>query len=274
VIPWVAWAASSTRAFDGVDLSEGTVFSAIGGWFGGVVMTLIGDIITPIARAISWAAGQLEGWIGTIWITFLSMVGSIPPLFTNIVDYVATLVGQARDFAVWLYDQTNTLIDTVSGQLTNLLDTLAGVVGDIVTTVLTDGFGFGNWLWNLVYDGMIAPLWQTFTNTLDTLWQQMVQFLNATLDGLFAAGSWVWDRVTALVNELLNVALAGIGDVIAVVRGAWNFLVWIAAHPLDWFSQQVDAVFGHGETYLIDHLEAAIESNQDRVAAWVDSVFA
>ena len=272
-IPFAVAVSTIVRSGQSIDLTPGAVFSGIAGFFGGVIQTVIGDIITPVANAISWAGGRLEGWIVSLWSELLALIGTLPGAFVDVVDFVTAEFQNAENLAQFLYNsawsEIQSVESTIGGFITNTLSTLQASL----TTLLQTAISQGGLLWNWIYNTVLQPLYDEVSNVLnlavDEALSAVQQFIQAGLD----IGGWLWGLLSPLVQSLIDAALAGVSDIIAVVNGAWDFLVWIATHPLSWFTDQVDSFFAAGANALVAAIVNALESEQDAVVSWLDSTF-
>lgn len=273
-IPFVSVWIALLRGMPSIDLSPSTVFSGIAGFFGDVIMTLIGDLITPIADAISWAGVQLEQFVldsvNSVW----GFIGQAAGLVSTVLDFVQSLYQAALQYAeslvasVWF--EVNSLADQFAQWGANILNLIQTTIASVLSTAMT----VGGWLWNQIYNAFIYPLYNYISDLFGNIEGIVAGIVSTVINGALEAGGWLYNILTNIVQSLIDVALAAFGDIVAVVQGAWAFLVWIAEHPFSWFADQIDSVFGNGASHLIDLLEQAIDANQDQVEQWIDRVFA
>lgn len=273
MIPWLAYAAVNSVPRQSIDLSASTIFNNIAGFFGGVVMTLIGDIIGPIASAIEFAAGKLEAWIVQLWNELWAQLGSIPNTFLSVADYIEKLYNNATGFAQWLFDNAANEITNIVGTVQNIADGIAGSVLDTIQGYISDLIAVGGGLFDWVWQTFIEPLYAWVSQQLSGLFDWISQVVSDVINDGLNAGGWLYDQLRNIVNDLIGLALAGFADVIAVVQGAWNFLVWVAQHPLGWLENQLDELTAGGPDAVLSRLVNGIASNETEFGHFVDSWF-
>lgn len=271
--PWaIPFAAifGATRATE-IDFGyPGTVLDNIGSFFGSIITTVIGDISSAVSGGITWALGVVQGWLVKLYTALTHLIGAIPGAFGSIVDYVRWLEETFDTFVGNIYDSianavVNGITDglDVGGWLAGLLGgwldsvlqaTLAaggwfyGFVADIVTDILRSALSVGSWIYDLIASIVQYVIDQVFAD-VGWLWAKLETFVNQLIyDGL-TAGNWLYNWIADnIVQPLIDLALQGFADIVAVVHGAWSFLVWIAQHPLQWFVDQLTSLADlHGE---------------------------
>lgn len=272
-IPFVLGPLAVVRALFDLDLSLGSVLDGIGGFFSSVIMTLIGDIVTPIGEAIVWAASRLITYVNELSSSIFGFIGDLAGGFGTVVAYIEGLYNAAIDYATNIVSSVWDAVNNAIGELGDILGQVAQIAADTFQALLTDAIAAGGWLYNLIYETFIAPIY----NYLSGLWDQITNavggIVNALLDAAFTAGSWLWDRLQDLIGAAISVALEAFNDIISVVQGAWNFLVWVALHPLDWFTNVANEALDAGPQWFIDHMIAAVEHNESSIEDFIDRAF-
>lgn len=272
-IPFAAVAVAVRAGATAIDLSPSTVFSNIAGFFGSVVMTLIGDLITPVANAIAWAGTQLIGYVSDLYQHVLGFIGTINTVFSTVADYIDSVYNFARDFAVQLFDSVVAQVDDLVSRVSSITQWVLDNVANLISDALELAFEVGGWAWNKIYTDFIYPIYATLDQIANSVIDTVTRVVNDLLSAAAAAGGWLWNLVTNIVNDAVNVALSGLSDLIGVVEGAWSFLVWVALHPLDWFTSLIDDALGNGQQWLVQHVTRAFESSEPLVDDFLNRVF-
>jgi len=273
-IPFAVGVLGATRTVQEVDLSPGAVYDGIAGFFGSVVQTLIGDIITPVADAISWAAGLLENWVESLWLGVVTEIGQLPGQVLNVVTLVEQQFANAEQYALTLYDDLLVDVDnieaTLGGFVSNTLDTLESDL----STLLEDAITTGGLLYDWVYDDVLQPLYDEVSDVLDLAVDEAVDAVDDLLSDGLTVGGALWGLIQPLVQGLIDDALTSIQDVIDVVNGAWDFLVWVANQGeqlWQYFTGEFLTVAGDE---LVNAILDSLDSQTGTATAVLDRLFA
>jgi hypothetical protein len=258
------------------DIGSQTIINMISGWFSGIVTTLIGDIISPIIRAVQWAASVAINWaydsIAQVWAVLnevASVGGDVFGWVENQISPIYDAINAAFDHVLGIAQQA---YDWITGADAWLWQRIQDVIGLSVETFIAPG----GWLLKWLNDNLLQPILDQISTL--TWWAQnigswiieqiatQVQWL---VQGWFAVGGWLYGIVQQIVSDTIGASLDVISGVITVVQGAWNFLVWVAAHPLSWFEDQLTAAEQAGEDWLAQHVLAALDASSGTVEDWV-----
>lgn len=206
-------------------------FTGAIGWATGGIWDKVKDLVrattdwisTWINHVIDWASAAVDGLWGAVRAagdfanTIVTWaVGMLDSLQDRIVDWAGGLIQRARDFASGLVDQ----------------------LGDWAESAIGEVWGFANGFFDWALRNIWDPLWNRITGVFDWVTDNVMPWV---LDQLSALGGWaadqfrwVWDRVEDKVRELLD----WLAPYIDVIQGAWDWLVWVARHPYNWFVAQ------------------------------------
>lgn len=272
-IPFVLGPLAVVRALFDLDLSLGSVLDGIGGFFSGVIMTLIGDIVTPIGEAIVWAASRLITYVNELSSSIFGFIGDLAGGFGTVVAYIEGLYNAAIDYATNIVSGVLDQIDRLAGTVSGILDQVVQIATDAFWSLINDAMAVGGWLYSWVYDNFIQPIYGWVSGIFAGIADTVYGLVNELLDAAFTAGSWLWDRLQDLIGAAISVALEAFNDIISVVQGAWNFLVWVALHPLDWFTNVANEALDAGPQWFIDHMIAAVEHNESSIEDFIDRAF-
>lgn len=273
VIPWLAYVAVNTVPRQDLDLTVGTIFNNIAGFFGSVIMTLIGDIISPIAQAINYAAGVLSNWVVALWSSIQDTIGRVLDVVSFVQAQAQQLFGIAIQTAQNFYDSLIGTVNSVVAHVQDLIDGLASTVWNAVWDVLTSAIAVGGGLYEWVYNTFIAPLYDWISAQFGNLADFVSQIVSDVVNAALEAGGWLYNIVADIARSLIDIALAGIQDIIDVVRGAWDFLVWVAAHPIGWFQSIADQIENLSGESVLGALERGITENETTVNSILDRLF-
>lgn len=267
----LAWLFAASGAQDW-DLSVDGILGHIGGFFAGLLDLLTG-IVRPIAEALNWVAGQLMGLVYDVRSEIMNIIGYLPAAiytigqgFMDIWNNTLAAIENASN-VIW-YE-----INNVWSKLNSLVDTVTDSVYQAVTSLISEGLAVGGWLWNIIYNGWIAPIFDFVGSLFSQLYDIAVAAANAALNAAVEVGGWLYDVISSIVGDVIDAALAGFRAIVDVVNGAWDFLVWIATHPLSWFTDSIEHLFTVGEEWIVDHILAAFERNDSHVEDFIDRVF-
>lgn len=273
----------------------GTVLQNIGGFFGSIITSVIGDIASAVANALTWSLSVVQGWIASVWQGVLAIIGAIPGAFSSLVDYIEWFYNTFLDWTGFVLDEiAQGVVNAVSegldaggwlaGLLTGWLGTIlpqilqgaawfVELVEGFATDVLRQALTVGSWLYNLIAN-VVQYVLDGIIGGGEYLWNLVEPFVRQLIIDAFTVGGWLYDYIRdSIVQPLIDFALAGISDVIDVVKGAWDFLVWVGEHGLAWFTDLADTIAGLSGDALLHTLEDAITGNEGTVEDLLDRLF-
>lgn len=272
-IPFAVAVVGATRLTSGIDLSPSTIISGISGFFSGVVMTLIGDIIGPIANAISWAAAQLEPWVLALWNQLEVTIGEVPAVFDNVVDFIEGILAQAEDYADFLVNALTTRVAQLEADIGSIGAGLLAQVQSIVFDWIEGAINVGGFLWNWIDTEWVTPIYDYLAQVISGIEADILAGVQDALTALFTAGSWVYDIVSQWISDALSAALAGLGDIVDIVESALPFLQWVVGEGQrlwDFFTGDLPELAGEA---LINAALDALDRESDTAAAVLDRMF-
>lgn len=260
-------------------ISDGV--ESVWGWALGVVQDWV---IGPITRAASWAANQVADYAVALAQDVWEKLGILGEFAGTLWDMIVHMVDGAIDFALsikntlydWIGDGIGWLWDTTSWWWEHVFNVLWDWLVDVVTSLIVGAIdlamGAAGWVWDRVSE-IAATVAREVLGAASWLYDNVRQIVTDMLGALFDAGSWLWERITdvvgALVSQLWDALSNGIAAVIAVVEGAWDFLVWVAEHPATWFAELIDGFFRNGSQWFIERLTDALSSSGSIVEDWL-----
>lgn len=294
VIPFAAIFGASRSAE--IDFGyPGTVLDNIGSFFGGLITTVVGDITGAVSAALNWVLNIVQTWLVKLYTALTHIIGAIPGAFGSVVDYVRWLEDTFDTFVGSIYDSIrNGIVDGITagldaggwlaGLLTDWLGSVLqgviaaggwfyGFVANIVTDILQSALQVGSWIYDLIA-GIVGYVVDQLFADVGWLWGRLETFVNQLLyDGL-AVGEWLYNWIKdEIVQPLIDLALQGLGDLLAVVQGAWDFLVWVAQHPLQWFIDQFEDLAGLRGDALWSRIGEALDSESGHAFSILDDLF-
>lgn len=273
MIPWIAYVAVNTVPRQDIDLSFGTVFNNIAGFFGSVVMTLIGDIVSPIAQAIVFAWGRIEAWVVQLWERIQDQIGGVIDLANQFWGAAVGLFSHAVDLINQAYQDLSGLVGQAVGNVQSIVDGLLSDIWNTVWDVLSAAIEVGGGLYNWVWNTFIAPLYDWITQQLSGIADWLTQIVNDVVNAGLEAGGWLYNAVASIVSDLIDAALAGWRDLLNAVEGAYHFLLWIAEHPLGWLEQQIDELVNGGPDALLERLVSHVEDSENGFDDFIERFF-
>lgn len=284
------------------DLSVENIASSITGFFAAVVQFIVGDIITPIASALSWLGQHLVGYVADQWRTLLNVIGAIPVMFGTVADWITSV---AEDAARALRAVTDSLYGNVLNWVHvalsvggALYDVLASVVTAIVTaalraggdilggladalnTLLNGALEVGNWLWHRIVTIAEAVVRDALA-VGGAIYSAMGDIVAQLIRDWLTVGGWLLDLLDGIIRDIVAPLLDGIADVLPdalkfIVDNfdrLFRFLVFVIEHPLSWFEDWATQLLEDGGALLIDVIGRAVESNEARVEDIADRLF-
>lgn len=249
------------------------IFDTIWGWVAGSLLPGIREIIHAISEAVSNAISAAVA-AAYDWTNFLhSLVGDVGRITGDLVSYVIDGFRRATDFALWAAGEAARLgtsawevLGDPASWVWDQVRAIAGGVGDVFDFLTRD-------VLNFIYADLVLPLYNRLSDIRDSLFDSLREIAETAIGAALDAGSWLWDRVGGIVADALDVALAPLRAIVAVVEGAWSFLVWVAEHPISWFTSIADEVLGNGSEWLINHVLSAVEAEFDTVEQRLSDYF-
>lgn len=271
-----------------------TVLGFLEDAFGGV-LGLAGFAIDKLEDALRAVWEPLAQGVVDVIAGFHSVIGQIADGFVTVGDWIRSVAQNAYDQFIHLYDTLGGIIantfqaaisaggviwDFVYGAVNDGIENILGTfsefwntVTNIVNQALQDAFDGAGWLW----DWLTNAVTQIVTAIIGTgawLWNLISGFAYDWLMAVLRETDSLWDWVSEhIIQPLVDAALAVFGDIISVVLGAWDFLVFVAEHPLTWFTDQFDQVFADGASPFIDALGRAIDDEQGPAVDFLDRIF-
>lgn len=277
VIPWLVYAAVSTTPRQDVDLSFGWVLDTIGSFFGGLVLTVIGDIVSAIAHALSLVGATIINWVTALWHGIQDTFGAV----LNVVSFVQAQAQQLFGIAIGAvnsaYTELRGLIDGVIGNVENITGGILDNIWNLVWSVLTPAIAIGGGLWQWVWNTFIVPLYEALSRLYGDVLNAVGGLFTSLLDEITGAGGWLYEWAKSLIIEvagpLINSVLGPYIELFDVIRGALPFLKWVAAHTLDWFQSLADSIEALTPQHVLGAIENAINDNTDDVDAILNRFF-
>lgn len=272
-IPIALAVANQARAAQGIDLSPSTLISGIGGFFSGVVMTLIGDIVAPIANAISWAAQRLEDWADALFQVVVTLVGTLPGTFGTVVQFIENVAAAATQYTDFVFSGVTSFVQSLFNDALSVGSNLWEFVRQTAQTVLNDAIGAGGWFLQWITDNVINPLTAEIQNIFGQISDIVGGLINSTLTDLFAAGSWVYDIVSGWISDAFDALTAGWVDLLGLVGAAAKFLEWVAGEGeqlWQFFTGDLPALAGEA---LVNAIIDALDRESDTATQVLDRMF-
>lgn len=248
----------------------GGFFSGIWSFIGGVTSGIRDFIFEVVGRALDLAFGAINALDAIYHAVTNSLAGGVQWLVdnaTNAAHAVAGVVTQTYnmlDGAFHVFrDEAKALLEGVWDDLKKWVldpagDFFKGALGegwDIVKKLVALGVDGVNFLIGLAHD------------PFGTIWGLIEQAVKDTVGAIAAPFDWI-------VQQGLDLLFAGFGDVVAVLKGAWHFLAWIAEHAADLTEDALTASFGLGASVFDDQVLSTLTARSDDLEGIVADWFA
>lgn len=247
-----------------------------GGVWGGIwgFLTGIGnDVRNFVLEAVQKAADVLLGFINTVDDVYHAITNTLTAGFdwltTNAVN-AAKAVGDVVTQTYNLLDEAfANFRDQAKAMLEHAFDDVKNFVLDQIPDLLDNLLG-GAWaflesLASLGVDG-VNFLLDLASDPFGTIWHLIEQAVKDTVGAIAAPFDWI-------VQQGLDLLFAGFGDVVAVLKGAWHVLVWVAEHAADLTEEALTASFGLGASAFDDQVLGVLTARTDDLESIVADWF-
>lgn len=259
-----------TRALFGYGFDAASLFSGIWGFFTGIA----DEVRNFVLAAIQSAANVLLGFINTVDDVYHAVTNAI----TGAVDYFGAMAVNAANAVANVvqvtYDEMASAFgnfrDQVKAALEHGYDDVKNFVLDqipaLLDNLLGDAWTFLKSLVGLGVDG-VNFLLDLATDPFGTIWDLIEDAVKDTVGAIAAPFDWI-------VQQGLDLLFAGFGDVVAVLKGAWHVLVWVADHAADLTEDALTASFGLGASVFDDQVINTLTARSDDLESIVADWFA
>lgn len=246
-----------------------------GGFFGGIWSFLSGVagavkdfVFEVVSKALDLAFGAINALDDVYHAVTNALTGGFDWLTQNAVNAANAVAGVVTQTYNMLDDAFSNLRAQLKSMLEHAWDDLKAWVldpaGDFLKGVLGEGWDIVKKLIGLGIDG-VNFLISLALDPFGTIWGLIEQAVKDIVGVVVPPFEWI-------VQTGLDILFAGFGDVVAVIKGAWHFLVWVAEHAADLTEEALTASFGLGasvfDDQVVNTLEARSADLEGIVAKW------
>lgn len=259
-----------TRSLFGYGFDAGAIFGGIWNFLTGIGS----DVRNFVLEAVQKAADYLVGLINTVDDVYHAVTGVLTEGLVWATQQAENAAGAVANVVQVTYDEMASAFsnfrDQVKAALEHGYDDVKNYVLDqipaLLESLLGDAWTFLKSLASLGVDGLDFLL-QLATDPFGTIWDLIKQAVEDALGVALPPFEWI-------VQQGLDLLFAGFGDVVAVLKGAWHFLVWVADHAADLTEDALSAGFGLGGAVFDDSVLATLTARSDELEKIVADWFA
>lgn len=242
--------------------SVGQIFGNIGGWITNIVVGGLASIVADmwdfiadglfdvllLAKKFTNAAEQeLRAAMTSTWNGVLSVV-------ENMIDAARATFDAMISGLRWLPQAVTEIL----AQLQDLAGWVAEIAMEIFDDIVQPIIGsLRDWI-----ESALAEIW----SGLDWMYDGLEEFISNLVVGMLRTNM---ELLEWIVDAGLSFGIGYAGSSIAILRGAWNALVWLAEHPFDAIPEMLEIAMRELLEANYTVARAVIENGSDEIERMV-----